>query len=150
LSTDLTETDWNVRHSLPGELRADGTLHDVSISLAVSTHGRPTVNILRLIGAKGTVHVDLFHGFAVHLRGRATRGGKIVQPFLAGSSLVASATTNLVRRVIAREPAYPGLRELVQRFYLAAAASGTAPISPAETMAVSAPVPARAGSESTT
>ena len=138
LSMDLTAAAWTVRHPLPGELRADGTLRDVSISIVVSTHGRPTVNTLRLIGANGTVHMDLFHGFAVHLHGRATRGGKIVQPFVAGSSLVASAATNLVRRVMTREPAYPGLRELVQRFYVAVATGGAAPISPGETMAVSA------------
>jgi hypothetical protein len=125
-----------VRRSNPGELRADGMLAGVSVSMLISTGGRPTTNQLRLIGRRGTINIDLFHGFAVTTRGRTTRAGKIAQPFVNGAALLAGASVNLVRRAAMREPAYQGLRELVRQFYVAAATGGDAPISAAETIAV--------------
>jgi predicted dehydrogenase len=138
LSPALSGTEWHVRHSRAGELRADGVLDGVHVSMLVSTNGRPTTNTLRLIAEHGTIHLDLFHGFAVVHRGPATRLGKIVQPFRANALTLAAATTNLTRRFAAREPAYPGLRELVRRSYRAAIRGEPSPISAAETLAVAA------------
>lgn len=67
-----------------------------------------------------SIHIDLFHGFAVTTRGSATRTGKIAQPFLNGAALLGGASANLVRR-----------------FYDAAATGGIAPITAGETIAVS-------------
>ena len=69
-------------------------------------------------------------------RGRTSRAGKIAQPFVSGAALLGAASANLVRRAATRETAYPGLRELVRRFYAAVATGGIAPISAAETVAV--------------
>lgn len=136
VSSASPATAWHVRHPAPGEIRADGVLGRVNVCMLVSTNGRPTVNTLRLIAAQGTVHVDLFHGFAVLHRGAATRLGKLVRPFQANGLTLASAATNLVRRLATRETAYPGLRELVRRSYLAAVRDEAWPISSAETLAV--------------
>lgn len=136
VSPRIAEVDWKVRHARPGELRADGVLAGVSVSVLISTGGRPTTNQLRLIGQRGTITIDLFHGFAVTTRGHTTRAGKIAQPFVSGAALLGAASANLVRRAATRETAYPGLRELVRRFYAAAATGGIAPISAAETVAV--------------
>lgn len=137
ISVDLEQVDWMVRHPRAGELRVDGILSGVAVSALVSTGGRPTSNQLRLIGRHGSIHIDLFHGFAVTTRGRVTRAGKIAQPFLNGAALLGSASANLARRAAEREPAYPGLRELVSRFYAAAGTGGNAPITAGETIAVS-------------
>ena len=136
VSSDVAVPRWHIRHTRAGEVRLDGVMADVNVSALVSTAGRPTTNSLRLIAAHGTVHVDLFHGFAVSTKGRTTRVGKIAQPFVSGTALLARATSNLARRTVSREPAYPGLRELVRRTYDAAANDGPPPISPAETLAV--------------
>ena len=136
VSPHIADVDWQVRHTRPGELRADGVLAGVSVSALISTGSRPTTNQLRLLGQRGTIAIDLFHGFAVTTHGRATRAGKIAQPFVSGAALLGAASANLVRRAAMREPAYPGLRELVRCFYDAAATGGVAPISATETLAV--------------
>ncbi len=136
VSPNIADAGWHVRRPRPGELRADGIVGATTVSILVSAGGRPTMNAVRLIGAAGTIHLDLFHGFAVRLRGRATRSGKIAQPFLSGGAVVIGAALNLGRRVATREPAYPGLRELVRRVYDAVAGGGASPISPEETLAV--------------
>jgi predicted dehydrogenase len=136
VSPSLTTADWHVRRTAPGELRADGTLAGTSVSLLVSTHGRPTTNALRLVGERGTAHVDLFHGFATIVRGPATRSFKVMHPFVLGGATLVAATANLASRAWAREPAFPGLRELVRRFYAAVEAGGPPPITGEETLEV--------------
>ncbi len=136
VSPDLASARWTLQHSRPGELRVGGVLGNASISALVSTGGRPTDNTLRLICEGGTIYLDLFHGFAMRTRGRVTRAYKLLHPFLVGGSILSAATGNLTRRVLDREPAYPGLRELVRRFYHAASTGGAAPISSADTLAV--------------
>jgi hypothetical protein len=136
VSTEVDAITWHVRRPRDGELRADGVLADVAVSILISTHGRPTTNSLRLIAERGTARIDLFHGFGTIAAGTATRGAKITRPFLSAGATVSAATTNLARRGLRRESAYPGLRELVRRFYLAAADGSASPISPEETLAV--------------
>ncbi len=142
VSPDITSVDWAVAHTRPGELRAHGALGGSSVSIVISTGGRPTSNQLRIIGERGTIAIDLYHGYSVTTRGRATRAGKVTQPFVNATSQLGAAAGNLVKRAAAREPAYPGLRELVREFYDAAATGGAPPISPAETLAVARSVAA--------
>lgn len=132
----LAGATWRVLRPRAGELRADGVGDGVTVSLMVSMAGRPTTNTLRLIGERGTVHLDLFHGFAVRERGEVSRRRKIVHPFLLAGGTLAAAAANLAGRAARREPAYPGLRELVRRFHEAARDGGPAPIPPEETMQV--------------
>jgi hypothetical protein len=86
------------------------------------------VNVLRVIGDCGSATVDLFHGFAVFHGGRVSRGRKIAQPFASAAATLGAASANLAWRARRREPAYPGLRELVRAFYLAVEGAGPAPI----------------------
>jgi predicted dehydrogenase len=136
VSPRIADIDWAVRNPAPGELRVDAVLNGVCLSATVSTGGRPTINQLRLVGRRGTATVDMFHGFTVTTRGRATRVGKIAQPFIGGASLLVHASTNLVLRTVQREPAYPGLGELVRQFYVAVATGSGPPISREETLGV--------------
>jgi predicted dehydrogenase len=134
----ITEGDWRLRRAAPGELLADGLVGGVSVSVHVSMGGRPPVNQLRLVAERGSIHADLFHGFAYAERGAASRSGKIMRPFVVAVQQGAAATGNLLRRALRDEPAYPGLRELVRRFYAAAAGETPTPIAPEETLAVAA------------
>ncbi len=142
VSPDIAGVDWTAAHMRPGELRASGVLSGTTISVVISTGGRPTANQMRIIGEQGTIAIDLYHGFSVTTHGRATRAGKVTQPFVNATAQLAAATGNLLKRAAAREPAYPGLRELIRQFYDAAASGGTAPISSRDTLAVATGVAA--------
>jgi predicted dehydrogenase len=107
------------------------TLVDVSISL----RGRPTRHELELVGTSGTAFADLFHGYAFVDRSAVSRPAKVARPFRLGARYVAGAGANLAGRALRREPAYPGLRELVRRFYDAALADAEPPIGEAEVLA---------------
>jgi hypothetical protein len=117
-------------------LLVDGLVGGVSVSVHVSMAGRPPVNQLRLVADRGSIHADLFHGFAYAEGGAASRSGKITRPFVVAVRQGAAATGNLLWRTLRGELAYPGLRELVRRFYGAAAGEMPNPIPPAETLAV--------------
>ncbi len=136
LPGDFSSTQWSVGRPDAGELRA-GTLFDrVSVSIRVSMHGRPTTANAVLTGENGTLVIDFFHGFFIRQSGAVSRARKIVQPFHYALTLFGTAGINLARRAARREPAYPGLRELIRRMYAATTGTQPAPISRAEAMAV--------------
>ena len=136
LDATVSATEWQVGHPAAGELRVMTVAGGASVELTVSMRGRPPRNELTIVGAHGSIHVDLFHGFATVERGAATRFQKIARPFLSGAALVAGAAGTLARRTARWEPAYPGLRELVARMHSAARDGSTPPITPAEVLAV--------------
>jgi predicted dehydrogenase len=129
---------WTLLHPRAGELRAVCVSGQTAISLAISTHGRPTANKLRVIGERGTFDADLYHGFAVLSRGRVSRSGKALQPFVDAADTIARAGANLASRAINQEPAYPGLTALVEAFYAAVRGSGASPFSRAEVLDIAA------------
>lgn len=132
----LADAGWTVIRPVPGELRCSAQLGEATVSLLVSTDGRPPVNALRAIFKDRTVEVDLYHGYSVIIRGSTGRGFKIRRPFVSALATITAATANGARRALRREAAYPGLRELVARLYTAVANGGDAPISAAETLDV--------------
>ena len=86
---------------------------------------------LRLTGSRGTLHADLFHGFAWREGEATSRAYKIARPFWLAGRQIAGAGANLVRRAARSEPAYPGLRTLVGEVYAARRADGDSSNSPA-------------------
>lgn len=104
----LSDDDLRIDHG-PGV----GPSLDVKISL----RGRPTRNELTLIGREGSALVDFYHGFRVVEPGTVSRAAKVARPFLFGTSLLATAGANLVRRALHAELAYPGLGDLLREFY---------------------------------
>lgn len=133
----ISEGDWTARRPASGELVVGATVGDVGVSARISMNGRPPVNQLRLVAEHGTVILDLFHGFSIVDRSRSySRAGKVARPFVHATRMGMSAAGNLAWRAMRREPAYPGLRELVKRFHAAARDGGPSPITPEETMDV--------------
>jgi len=130
LGARLAGVNWQVAYPTAGELRAMTTINDTIIDIAISSHGRPTENVFRLVGDAGSATADLFHGFAVRHDGAVSRNAKIAHPFVAAGAVLGGATANLARRIAAREPAYPGLRELVRQFYSATRGERATPIPP--------------------
>lgn len=133
---DLAALDWTVVAPAPGELRALTIAGDLTLDITITSSGRPTRTLLEVTGTEATGVADLFHGFAVLDRGRATRVRKLTRPFTTSTSTLAAASANLVLRSARRETAYPGLEQLVRTTYDAIAGRGPLPIAPAEVVAV--------------
>lgn len=138
LARPLAEASWQVQHPAAGELRASAAVGASSVSILISMRGRPTRNTLRITAERATVHLDLFHGFAVFEGGAVSRGRKILHPFALSGRTLLAAGTNLAARALRAESAYPGLRELVRRFYEAVRRGGESPITARETVDVAA------------
>lgn len=132
----ITEGAWECRRSAVGEVLVLATVGAVGVSARISMRGRPPVNRLLLVAEGGTVHVDLFHGFAFVERAGTSRSMKIVKPLLFAAQLFVVSAGNLAVRALRAEPAYPGLRELVRRFYGAVAGREATPIPEEETRSV--------------
>ncbi len=132
LPDGLDGVQWVVQHPAPGELRALAQAQHISLSITLSTRARPTRNTFTLMGTRGTIQADLYHGFAVfesgdvsrvaHAAGRVrgvSRTQKVLHPFGLSLRTLSAAALNLARRALRNEPAYPGLRPLIRAFYLA-------------------------------
>jgi len=130
LRAPVAEIGWQVVHPSAGEFRAVGSVGAAVIDVAISAHGRPTENTLRIVADGGTATADLFHGFAVRYAPTVSRAAKVLRPFSRAARDLSAATVNLARRTARAEAAYPGLRELVRAFYAATEAVGPAPITP--------------------
>lgn len=135
--TGLAEADWRLVRSADDELEVHGAGGGLLLRGRIGLRGRPTRNELELVGERASARVDLFHGFGIVVGRRPTsRAAKVVLPFDEGVRLTLAAAANLTRRGAAREPAYPGLRPLIEAFYAAVRGEAPAPIPPAEIAAI--------------
>jgi predicted dehydrogenase len=136
----LNEMEWSGRRTREGEWRvlgnAWGDARGVSLSLLISLRGRPTEATFRIVTEGGVAELDLFHGFATIDVSRVSRTSKIVRPFRRSTRHFWAATGNLAHRAVTREAAYPGLRNLIAKFYAAVGGHSAAPITPDEVLAV--------------
>lgn len=133
---ELDSIAWHAESPMQGEVRVSGICGEVTVGILISASGRPTQNTARLVGKRGTMHLDFFHGFATFESPGVSRSRKVARPFTVGASMFAGATRNLTLRALSGEPAYPGLRELVREFYNAVEAGGASPLSREEVMDV--------------
>jgi predicted dehydrogenase len=138
LGTQFADIEWQVGRAAAGELRLSGVASGVTAGMVVSMSGRPTLNVLRVVAERASVSSDLFHGFATVERGTVSRVRKVLRPLSTSTVNIAAAVGNLGSRLLEGEYAYPGLRELVRRLYLAVAENGASPISAADALAVAA------------
>jgi predicted dehydrogenase len=136
---------WTVQNPAPGEIQVLGAIDAMAVSLSISMRVRPTRNTMSIMGDGGTMQADLFHGFVLRSGARVSRSRKVAQPFATAGALAGAATANLARRTVRREAAYPGLRSLVERFYLATRGTAANPIAADETLEVARAVDAVAG-----
>lgn len=136
LPEGLSGTEWETAWPRGGEFRAIGERSGVSLGVFISMNSRPTVCSLQIFGADGTIHVNLFHGYAVIEPGNVSRLRKMTHPFDLAARSLSGAAINLCRRVIQWQPAYPGLQRLVGDFYRAAQDATEAPISREDSLTV--------------
>lgn len=132
----ISQLRWAAMRPAAGELRAVAEAGGTSFEIAISSRGRPTRLTFDLVGTTASGHADLFHGFAVIERGTGTGLRKVARPFALAGATLGRGGTNLGRRALTREVAYPGLRELVRQTYVAIAAGNPAPIPEREVLDV--------------
>ena len=126
---------WDLLDLTDDDLELRGRLGGVHLHALLSLRGRPTRNALTVYGTGGTAHADLYHGYALIETGEPSWRTKLLQPFAHGTRVLAGAGGNLAQRALRREPAYPGLPELIATFYRAVAHGGPAPVGEAEMLA---------------
>ena len=136
IGASVGDVEWRVSGGPPGEIRAMADVAGTSVMLAVSMRARPTETSLTARCDLGTMRANLFHGFATIERGKPSRLDKLGRPFLGSAQAMGAAMGNLAARLVRREPAYPGLRELVRRFHLACASGSPSPITVDESIDV--------------
>lgn len=134
LGGSLAEQAWEVERPRRGEWRVRGGLGGQSLGFLISMAARPTFAELRVLAERGSARVDLFHGYVVFENSTVSRAAKLIRPFSLALRTLVAGSLNLARRSILREPAYPGLTELIRRVHLAAVGRGPNPIPPEETL----------------
>ncbi len=132
----LSGIRWLGNRAAAGEVQVIGSARGIAFSIQLSTTARPTRHALRIAGEGGTIHADLFHGFAFAEAGDVSRLRKTTRPFTYAAATFSAATGNLARRAMRGESGFPGLRELVARFHAAASNGGASPIPMSESLSV--------------
>ena len=136
LPDGLSERHWEAVRPRVGELRISSAVAGTTLSIFISMNGRPTTNSFQIIGTHGTIHLNLFHGYAFMEPGTVSRARKIAHPFESALRSLSAATINLGRRTARGETAYPGLQRLVVSFYHALQTKSPPPITPDDTIAI--------------
>lgn len=135
-SASLDEGSWSVLHPAAGELLAQGVQAGLPVALKISMNARPTHCEMTIYHAAGALKLDLFHGFLAVENPTVSRQAKLLAPFARSSKTMALAAANLARRSFSRQPAYPGLKQLIASSYQAAAGQAVPPISPLDARVV--------------
>lgn len=119
----------NVLRFTDDELELAGNVMDTALSIVISLRGRPTRNQITVTGDLSSAFADLFHGYVVFERGEVSQLSKVLKPLRLGGGLIFKAGTNLAKRALQAEAAYPGLKQLFAEFYEAVELAKSAPIS---------------------
>ena len=133
---NLNTRSWSGLHSRAGELHLIGVADGVDIDISISMNTRPTRCEMTLFCSKGTIKLNLFHGYAIIETGSVSRMQKMMQPIRSSLKELFVATANLAKRGINSEPAYPGLTRLLDEFYTAVVSGNESPVSAADVLAV--------------
>jgi predicted dehydrogenase len=133
----IAKCSWNILRFTSSDLGMSASLGDTLLEIRLSLRARPPRNGMTVVGTKKTGHVDFFHGYSFVESGSVARSGKVLRPFRAGTSLLAASGANLIQRALRREFAYPGLGELISRFYGSLQEDRPAPISDEEIFEIS-------------
>jgi predicted dehydrogenase len=128
LDIQVSPSDWRILRLDDDALEMHCVRGKTSLRVRIDLSARPTCNELRVAGEHGTAVVDLFHGFCSLDRAATTRLSKAARPFRQGGGALWAAGLNLGHRAVRREPAYPGLPQLIDAFYDAVAHGRGAPI----------------------
>lgn len=128
--------NWLIKQTAAGELLILGDYNRIALSLYISMSSRPTRCQFSIQTSTGTLHTDLFHGYMVKEVGNVSRTQKIFQPLVFAAKSFFFCAMNLIRRALIRQPAYPGLPELISSFYSSVIHQTHMPISIEDAVAI--------------
>jgi nucleoside-diphosphate-sugar epimerase/predicted dehydrogenase len=122
--------------SADGEVRAVVRRGDTLATLVVTLRARPIESYLRVMGTNGSVEADVVIGYVVRLLGPgASAPAVVLKPFSKAWQIGWGSFKGLLQLIFRRHKSYPGLAELLGRFYASIANGAPPPISPAEILA---------------
>lgn len=131
-ATELTALDV----SPEGEVRAVVRRGDTLACLVVSLRARPVESYLRVMGTNGSVEADFVIGNVVRLLGPgASAPAVVLKPFSKAWQMSWGSLKGLLKLIFRSHKSYPGLVELLGRFYASIDDAGLAPISDGEIIA---------------
>lgn len=129
------EADWHLDRADDQELELLAEIDGVRCSILLSLRERPRSLKLEWRGSEGRADVDFYHGYGAVHRGANTRSDKLGRPFIEAAVNLGQASSNLARRTLRREAAYPGLATLISQFY-ASLDGGPPPLSAEEILGI--------------
>lgn len=116
-----------------GEVRAVVRRGDALATLVVSLRARPVESYLRLMGTNGSIEADFVIGNVVRLLGPgASAPAVVLKPFSKAWQIGWGSFKGVLRLIFRRQKSYPGLAELLGRFYASIADGAEPPTSAAE------------------
>jgi predicted dehydrogenase/nucleoside-diphosphate-sugar epimerase len=122
------DIDW--MHVTPTTIEALFTAGAVTGRLNVHLRARPVTSTLMLTGERGSLAADFMRGTVIGTDNPGTSPiEKILNPFFEGLHSAFASLAGVVKRY-AGGGSYPGLVELLDRFYPAVAGGGVSPLSP--------------------
>ena len=123
----------NVELPSEGEVRATLSVNGSIAVLVVTLNGRPIESYLRIVGTNGSVVADFVVGGVTRLIGPGTSAISVVlKPFRTAFQTVFGSSIALARMILKRHKSYPGLSELLARFYDSIRNSSSPPIAVSE------------------
>ena len=106
------------------EVKASGSVHgilrcgEVIGSLNVTLEGRPIESYIKIVGTNGYLYADYVRGAVIVLPGPGVSAiSKILNPYRQSWQTVSGTTRALFKRVFKKQKSYPGLLEIIGRFY---------------------------------
>jgi predicted dehydrogenase/nucleoside-diphosphate-sugar epimerase len=116
-----------------GEVRAVVRRGHALASLVVSLRARPVDSYLRVMGSNGSVEADFIIGHVVKLLGPgASAPAVVLKPFSKAWQTGWGSFKGLLKLIFRSHKSYPGLAELLGRFYASIADGAAPPMSDAE------------------
>lgn len=112
------EANWHVDRADDQELELLAEIDEVRCSILLSLRERPRSLKLEWRASEGRADIDFYHGYGAVHRGANSRSDKIGRPFIEAAVNLGQASSNLSRRTLRREAAYPGLSTLISQFFV--------------------------------
>lgn len=112
-----------------GEVRAVVRRGDALATLVVTLRARPIESYLKVMGSNGSVEADFVIGYVVRLLGPgASAPAVVLKPFSKAWQTAWGSFRSLLQLIFRRHKSYPGLAELLGRFYASIVAGQSPPM----------------------
>ena len=106
------------------EVNTSGNIHgilccgDVTGILVVTLEGRPIESYVNIVGTNGSLYADYVRGAVITLSGPGISAiSKVINPYKQSWQILSGTTKALLKRVFRKQKSYPGLLEIISKYY---------------------------------